>query len=786
VRLLYERSRAEATLARLDARIDALADYIDTLADGTEKTLARLEKTALEKRRSTLADGLPEDIETTAWCADHTTDMTGDVGTAEVAGERQEVLIRPGYGGAALYDAQRDGQLQHALAGTPASVFYNLSMMPGWQRWLPTYRLGTIISGSIDNETDTCSVCLDPANSTHRNINVNQESSFGGCSTSAPSGFTTWASENPTHPLAANTEDPDPLHVTDALYDELVSVQTQVNVGHEYLTDVAGWGVGEVWRIMEAGQSGDCEDFALTKADALLDSGWEAGHLRIAFCETEFGTPHAVLVVETANRGTLVLDNRYDLPMRLESLPYRWVSRQKAGATWERYSPTLTDVPISYMSCNAAAFSDNDRVLVEFLEQDWDDPRVIGFETQPAQCANPLYMATRRVYIQEDYEGDGHIYRRDTRGNWALAGSIEGMPEVSDIVVFGENLFVFAAKDEKETAADDIGAVYYSSDGETWTVAETFGGFWNKSNASAPPKVACIPGRLTVCDGALFAAINKHNGSNSEWWTAIYKSTNGFVWDLFWSCDLGDGSTRNNELADFVSIDDNLFITVRWVPLDYRSPSYPMHDRTFKIDPITAGETDYSRNQSYSVYENQTYRMRAIEDGSVSWTYVDGEWVPEQIIEYRIMSSGYGYDGYYNDWFWWGMLADDGYWYEEIFGYELNNGGPTYCIGDRRIYAAELQGCFSSIRYLLREEYYLSWREDYLSRYVDWDGATPFEALAPTYEPNLLTVAALNTDSGISIWVQDDPATLEEDLHFTKIATIDAIEIPMRIIEDTR
>jgi len=51
----------------------------------------------------------------------------------------------------------------------------------------------------------------------------------------------------------------------------------------------------------------------------------------------------------------------------------------------------LTAVPIVYMDCNAVAFETGDRVLVEFQNRDWAQPRVIGFETEPKPCL-PRYI----------------------------------------------------------------------------------------------------------------------------------------------------------------------------------------------------------------------------------------------------------------------------------------------------------------------------------------------------------------------------------------------------------
>jgi hypothetical protein len=46
----------------------------------------------------------------------------------------------------------------------------------------------------------------------------------------------------------------------------------------------------------------------------------------------------------------------------------------------------LTDVLVQYMTCNAAAFEEGDRVVVEFQGRDWSQPRVIGFLDNPRPC----------------------------------------------------------------------------------------------------------------------------------------------------------------------------------------------------------------------------------------------------------------------------------------------------------------------------------------------------------------------------------------------------------------
>lgn len=177
VKLLYDWTRLDAEVTALTGQISALEAKIADMADGTDKDVLILRKTALEKRKSQLL-ALKSDPVVSAWCADLTEDLSGQVGTIEVPGEIGDVLIQPGHDGNAAYDASRDGQLQNISAGPAAQAFYNLAMLPGWQKWKPTFRFGTITA--IDHNAHTCSVSLEPADSSAQGIPVNQSASMSG------------------------------------------------------------------------------------------------------------------------------------------------------------------------------------------------------------------------------------------------------------------------------------------------------------------------------------------------------------------------------------------------------------------------------------------------------------------------------------------------------------------------------------------------------------------------------------------------------------------------------
>jgi hypothetical protein len=118
-------------------------------------------------------NALPPLRQMQAWCADYTEDLSGEVATAEVPGEIGSVIIKPGFEGNA-WSAAEDGAMQPTLASTPAATFYNLAMLPGWQKWRPTFRTATLTR--LDG--DSCSITLDATTSSQQGLGVNAQSSY--------------------------------------------------------------------------------------------------------------------------------------------------------------------------------------------------------------------------------------------------------------------------------------------------------------------------------------------------------------------------------------------------------------------------------------------------------------------------------------------------------------------------------------------------------------------------------------------------------------------------------
>jgi hypothetical protein len=138
------------------------------------RDMQELKITSMEKRLDELEAELDKAERTqSAWCADLTEDLAADaeVGTIEIMGEPDTILIRPGYDDDAVYTQARDGQLQPPAISTAAQAFYNYALLPGWQKWKPTYRVGKITA--LDG--DTCTVRLDAVRSVAQGLDVNQE-----------------------------------------------------------------------------------------------------------------------------------------------------------------------------------------------------------------------------------------------------------------------------------------------------------------------------------------------------------------------------------------------------------------------------------------------------------------------------------------------------------------------------------------------------------------------------------------------------------------------------------
>jgi len=178
VQLDYDDARKALVLSRLNAKIDFYQDQLAIETDSHRQGRLKLWIAAAQKRRDflSMASVCPTDSNITAWCADLTEDLSGDVGTIEIESETEQVLIRPGYEGNAVYSALRDGQMQPLLAQEPAASLLNWMFHDARQKWKPRHRVATIVS--VDHDTDTCSLTIDAADGAMTGADVNIMASF--------------------------------------------------------------------------------------------------------------------------------------------------------------------------------------------------------------------------------------------------------------------------------------------------------------------------------------------------------------------------------------------------------------------------------------------------------------------------------------------------------------------------------------------------------------------------------------------------------------------------------
>lgn len=108
-----------------------------------------------------------------AWCADLTEDATGSVATVDIPGESKLVIIAPN----APAPLAAHGALAAREVQSAAQVFFNAAVLPGWQKFKPTFRRGTITA--LNTALDTASVTLETADkSSAQKLAINQAASL--------------------------------------------------------------------------------------------------------------------------------------------------------------------------------------------------------------------------------------------------------------------------------------------------------------------------------------------------------------------------------------------------------------------------------------------------------------------------------------------------------------------------------------------------------------------------------------------------------------------------------
>ena len=142
--------------------------------------------------------------------------------------------------------------------------------------------------------------------------------------TTRPAGHNEFCKRYPSE-CRAKSQSEKRVRLTSERWDELVSVNNEVNWAVTPLTDLELFGREEVWVYPTT--EGDCEDFVLLKRRELIKRGWPVGALLITVVRQRNGEGHAVLTVLT-DRGDLVLDNLEPQVRIWSQTEYQYVKRQ--------------------------------------------------------------------------------------------------------------------------------------------------------------------------------------------------------------------------------------------------------------------------------------------------------------------------------------------------------------------------------------------------------------------------------------------------------------------------
>jgi len=139
-----------------------------------------------------------------------------------------------------------------------------------------------------------------------------------------PSGYVAFCARNPGNCRPA--KGPWELVLTDDVWRDLEDINLIVNRTVVAEEDQPHYGTLEYWTVPEDG-FGDCEDYVLTKREALIKLGLPPGALRITVVFAPHFIRHAVLTVVT-DRGNLVLDNLNDEIVTWDKTRYTYLERQ--------------------------------------------------------------------------------------------------------------------------------------------------------------------------------------------------------------------------------------------------------------------------------------------------------------------------------------------------------------------------------------------------------------------------------------------------------------------------
>ncbi len=123
----------------------------------------------------------------------------------------------------------------------------------------------------------------------------------------------------------ADTDQSKRVHLDAKTTELLKHVNRSVNLSISPRSKGYGSNLGDSWTISP--DSGDCNDYAVTKRHELLDSGLPSSALRLSVVRTASGVGHLLLIV-TTTKGDIVMDNLTDAIRPWQTTDYQWLKIQ--------------------------------------------------------------------------------------------------------------------------------------------------------------------------------------------------------------------------------------------------------------------------------------------------------------------------------------------------------------------------------------------------------------------------------------------------------------------------
>lgn len=157
----------------------------------------------------------------------------------------------------------------------------------------------------------------------------------------------------------------------------------------------------------------------------------------------------------------------------------------KNGSSLNNGYHTLSDVSVEYMACNASAFIIDDRVAIQFTDQDWEQPVIIGFETEPEMCQT-LYTF---------YDSN---LRRHNQFSSEILATLPGWEEEQEKFDVDSNGDIIASYYPGFYSSP---VVYVKYDGFSTSIVETINATNDLATPGWTPYTAYYPSRTTAADG---------------------------------------------------------------------------------------------------------------------------------------------------------------------------------------------------------------------------------------------------------------------------------------------